>query len=287
MTYKSKMFVSADNERIMSSFTLLDSNLNQASMPDRVQQMVIIHKESSSWKSFDSNSALTIWRKEKPRKANLPPIRKQLFDPRKFTIKTISVIKEAHEKRLLAWKKKFVTGEGTNVTTDVQIDSEEEIVSDSEPSETTEVKEEVEVEEAEGEGNQYLVVEDELIGETIEDEFILQDMDVININLMQNIPVKPVKDGSEEDEENENENEAPAETKPNLKRKLKKGGKLFRSTKTQVKDEGEEDEENENENETPAETKPDLKRKLKNGGKLFRSTNFKTQEQKTTTGSSN
>ena len=61
------MFKSADNEWIRSSHTLLDSNFNQASMLKGVEQMVLIHKESSSWRSFDSKAVLLFWRKAKAR----------------------------------------------------------------------------------------------------------------------------------------------------------------------------------------------------------------------------
>ncbi len=67
-SYLSLLFESADNERIMSSHTLLDTKLNQASMPTRVEQMVVIHKESSSWKLFDADAALLLWRLAKQRK---------------------------------------------------------------------------------------------------------------------------------------------------------------------------------------------------------------------------
>ena len=66
-SYMLLMFKSADNEWIRSSHTLLDSNFNQASMLKGVEQMVLIHKESSSWRSFDSKAVLLFWRKAKAR----------------------------------------------------------------------------------------------------------------------------------------------------------------------------------------------------------------------------
>lgn len=123
-SYMSLMFESADNERIMSSHTLLDSNLNQASMPKRVEQMVVIHKESSSWMSFDSKAVLLLWRKAKARQLHMPPMRKEdLFQKDKCLLKKISVIKEAHNARLRAWRKKF-SGMGNDTDGDVAIQSD-------------------------------------------------------------------------------------------------------------------------------------------------------------------
>ena len=130
MSYMSLMFESADNERIMSSHTLLDSKLNQASKPKRVEQMVVIHKESASWKLFDAKAALLLWRMSKSRKVSLPPMRKKdLFQKDKSMIKTIGVIKKAHNDRLEAWKKKFA------VSHDADVDADRTINSDSDENE--------------------------------------------------------------------------------------------------------------------------------------------------------
>jgi hypothetical protein len=136
-SYMSLMFESADNERIMSSHTLLDSNLNQASMPKRVEQMVVIHKESASWRSFDSKAVLLLWRKVKVRKLNMPPLRKKgLFEKDKFLLKRISVIKEAHQARLKAWNKKFLGTDvdGENMAISSESEDEEERVQEGRQS---------------------------------------------------------------------------------------------------------------------------------------------------------
>ena len=45
---------SSDVERVMSTFNLYDDKLNQAAKPKTVEQMIIIMKESPSWRKFDT-----------------------------------------------------------------------------------------------------------------------------------------------------------------------------------------------------------------------------------------
>ena len=101
--------------------------------------MVIIVKERSKWSKFDASAALVIWRKQKNRKSSFPPYPDILFDPAKTSIKTFSVIKQAHEERLKVWQKKWVSSENDSleipeIVSDEELDVKEipEIVNDQE-----------------------------------------------------------------------------------------------------------------------------------------------------------
>ena len=148
----------ADIERLMSVFTLQDTPLNQHSTPTRVQQMVIIKKESASWKSFDYEAVLSLWQMEKPRKLLLPPVNRQsLLQEDKELLKSARTIKERHEKRLATWKQKY----GGESEFFYDSDSENENESDEEEDEEEEEKDE---EDKEKESSEFSESEEERDG---------------------------------------------------------------------------------------------------------------------------
>ena len=53
-------------ERVFSVFTLYDTTLNQAAAPDEVEEMIVIMKETPTWKKFDSMSVTIIWQQTNP-----------------------------------------------------------------------------------------------------------------------------------------------------------------------------------------------------------------------------
>ena len=97
MSFFSMVTETADIERLMSIFCLQDTKLTQARAPARVEQMVLIHKESPSWNDFDSFTALLIWRSLKTRKVPLPPLPARLPTDKNW-VKLPSQLKEAHNK---------------------------------------------------------------------------------------------------------------------------------------------------------------------------------------------
>ena len=100
-SYLSQIVVSCDVERLMSTFVLYDSKLNQTSKSLNVEQSVIIAKETPDWNLFDAEGAATLWRLMKPRKKQFPPMGESPLAPapNKFGVKPSSVLKAGHEKR--------------------------------------------------------------------------------------------------------------------------------------------------------------------------------------------
>ena len=128
-----------DIEHLMSIFCLQDTKLTQARAPARVEQMVLIHKESPSWNDFHSFTALLIWRSLKTRKVPLLPLPARLPTDKNW-VKPPSQLKEAHNKRQIQWEKRFrkkTTAEflederqfeidGSDEDTDVEMDKDED-----------------------------------------------------------------------------------------------------------------------------------------------------------------
>ena len=83
--YLCQITETADVERLMSVFGLQDSPLNQASTPKLVEEMVVIQKESPSWKMFDASAAQIVWRSlsKGGRNISLPPMGKGTLVPLK------------------------------------------------------------------------------------------------------------------------------------------------------------------------------------------------------------
>ena len=93
---------SADVERVMSTFDLYDDKLNQAAKAPTVEKMVLLMKESPSWKVFDGKSAELLWRLQKTvRKLSFPPvdILKLKPDEGKSWVKPIHEIKSGADTR--------------------------------------------------------------------------------------------------------------------------------------------------------------------------------------------
>ena len=94
-------------ERVFSVFTLYDTTLNQAAAPDEVEEMIVIMKETPTWKKFDSMSVTIIWQQTNPgwHGLSLPLIPNDKLSPcdGKFWVKPVWMIHEASLKR----KQKF------------------------------------------------------------------------------------------------------------------------------------------------------------------------------------
>ena len=122
MSYLSLIFESADNERIMSVFNLLDTKLNQACNPSRTEQLVLICKETANWRTFDARAAYVIWNSKKNHTRIALPAHiteKVLFDTSREALKSLASIKGAHVKRLLQWKKRMEKDYATTSTDDI------------------------------------------------------------------------------------------------------------------------------------------------------------------------
>ena len=105
--YQSLSVETADIERLMSVFSLQDTALNQHSTPSRVEQMVIIQKESTQWQNFDYEAVLTLWQSTGNRKYPLPKVNSGPIPSKgKVIIKSSELIKERHQMRLKVWKSK-------------------------------------------------------------------------------------------------------------------------------------------------------------------------------------
>ena len=107
--FLSTIVVSCDVERLMSVFTLYDSKLNQTSKALNVEHSVIVAKETPSWELFDARAVITLWRKQKDRRKQLPPIENSPMKPHlnKCWLKPHTVLKAGHKKRKARYVKRM------------------------------------------------------------------------------------------------------------------------------------------------------------------------------------
>ena len=138
----------ADIERLMSVFSLQDTPLNQHSTPARVEQMVMIQKESAPWEKFDCDAVLTLWQSTGIRKYPLPRIGSYAIPSKdKELLKSSKLIKERHLKRLKVWKsrnekekERFLYDSGSSASEDEEEeeDKNEEVEDDLDGEEENE-----------------------------------------------------------------------------------------------------------------------------------------------------
>ena len=115
---------------VFSVFILFDNKLNQATTPEKVEEIMVIMKEMPSWDSFDNKSPLILWRKMRDsRKMVFHPINIDKLEPadRKYWVKHTALIPQTAMKKCHIFQENLATfsgdSEGDNTLNDYAYDA--------------------------------------------------------------------------------------------------------------------------------------------------------------------
>ena len=122
---------SSDIERIFSVFTLFDNKLNQVTNPEKVEEIMVIMKETPSSNNFDDKSPLILWRKMRDsRKMVFHPITIDKLEPAdsKYWVKPVALIHQTTMKKRQIFEENLAMfsdgSEGNNTLIDYEYDTD-------------------------------------------------------------------------------------------------------------------------------------------------------------------